>query len=582
MLAAVDTPPDARVAAHLAECQRCTEDLSRLEGIRRELRFEGLEGAPDVMPGLRRRLGRRPRWHAARLAPAAAFVLAFCTGALAVGVRGVPPVTAEDLPARVLAAQEALAALDAELEIVERGWHDAVPERRFAGRIRYRAPERLWLELEDLTDYPGPEWVPNDVQIVIDEHRSWSEGPLACPREALPACMPRQPRVRVMEGREPFPEAAQSPLDLVVPVQSFHRASDPEVVGTRRIAGRHAIGAEVTAAQLQPLLDGLRSAGAWRDIFPTDPAHLWMDAQTMVPLGVEVFPGADPERGLWEARHGYRDRAGQPYFAVEVTSLAEPAEWASPRAPTTGTVRQSGFRDQSLAPPASLHVPAGMRPYRTGIVGGGQDPRVEVFTWTDGRAWLKVRMTEDWAGGRLFGDLGPVVRMFSVEGVGHLYADEGGRKVAVHGPRRDAVVTGSVEEAVLARVAAGLGITGLPVPEGWQEHSSGDPASVSRLGFLTPDGLAGFGPPAVRREGDKLTLSYAGPGSRGFLLHQRPGTGLSPPLDPGARGVEVRGTVGRFSPMAGELEWVEAGRIIALRSRTLALPELLAVAEALR
>jgi hypothetical protein len=216
------------------------------------------------------------------------------------------------------------------------------------------------------------------------------------------------------------------------------------------------------------------------------------------------------------------------------------------------------------------------------VVGGAGGPRVTVRTWTDGRAWLKVRATRDWPGGRLFGDLGPLVRPLAL-GAGVGYASEDGARVAVHGDGVDLVVGGSLAPTDLARVAAALPVTGRPVPAGWAEAAT---ATLPRVraaspGLLRPRDPAGFAPPAVRVDGKVVTLAYAGPGSRGFLLVQAPGTRLTPPLDADVRGVGVRGSDGRWSADRGQLEWVEDGRVFDLRSATLSLEELLAIAASL-
>jgi hypothetical protein len=207
---------------------------------------------------------------------------------------------------------------------------------------------------------------------------------------------------------------------------------------------------------------------------------------------------------------------------------------------------------------------------------------VAVRTWTDGRAWVKVRATRDWPGGRLFGDLGPLVRPLGL-GAGVAYASEDGGRVAVHGSGVDLAVSGSLAPADLARVAAGLPVAGRPVPDGWAEAATATlpEARAAGPGLLRPSDPAGFAPPAVRVDGKAVTLAYGGAGSRGFLLVQAPGVRLTPPLDEDATGVRVRGSDGRWSPGRGELEWVEAGRSFDLRSTTLSLEELLAIAASL-
>ena len=65
------------------------------------------------------------------------------------------------------------------------------------------------------------------------------------------------------------------------------------------------------------------------------------------------------------------------------------------------------------------------------------------------------------------------------------------------------------------------------------------------------------------------------------MLTQRRGTALPPPSSGGEIGVEVRGTVGRYSPAEGEVAWVEAGTVCTLRSSTLGLGELAALAAGL-
>jgi hypothetical protein len=602
------------LAAHLAGCAACAAFQAHSAAIRQQLRFEPVGAVPDVAPrvltAVRHRAppaegsglaaagpppaaAGRPagRRHGRLLPVAAAFLAGAVVGATFVGLGGRRPaqVALADLPARVVAAQRTLTSLAAEVSLVERNWHPDVPERVLTGRLRYRAPESLALWLTDRTAYPSAAWVRNDVTLVVTGGRWWTRGPRSCPVEAQPACTPRTPRVRLVERREPFADATPVPLDLVTPVRSFTPAAAPAPLGTRRVAGRAAEGVATTAAQVAPLLAGLAPAGNLRAFHPTDPVQLWLDQAALIPLALRVTVATGGERQRWAAAHGYPDRPGQ--VVLELTlrdvTLNRPLEAGAFPPPPAGTrAEDAGFRD-GPAPgtaaggtvPELAWLPAGFRPYRSGAIGGAGGPRVMVRSWTDGRAWVKVRATRDWPGGRLFGDLGPLVRPLAL-GAGVAYASEDGGRVAVHGDGVDLVVGGSLAASDLVRVAAGLPVTGRPVPGGWAEAATATlaQARAASPGLLRPRDPAGFAPPVARVDGKVVTLAYAGPGSRGFLLVQAPGARLTPPLDADARGVAVRGSDGRWSVERGQLEWVEDGRVLDLRSATLSLEELLAVA----
>jgi hypothetical protein len=121
------------------------------------------------------------------------------------------------------------------------------------------------------------------------------------------------------------------------------------------------------------------------------------------------------------------------------------------------------------------------------------------------------------------------------------------------------------------------------VPDGWPEAATVRLAEASddHPGLLTSSDHDGFAAPAVLVGEGSVTQLYAGPGDRSFVLVQRPGTQLSPSPDPDVVGTRVRDQPGRDSFARGELEWVEAGSVVSLRSTTLSLGELLAIAEAL-
>ena len=56
---------------------------------------------------------------------------------------------------------------------------------------------------------------------------------------------------------------------------------------------------------------------------------------------------------------------------------------------------------------------------------------------------------------------------------------------------------------------------------------------------------------------------------------------FTPPLDPDTFGLTCAADDGRYSPDRHELEWLEGDRTISLRSTTLSVEELLAIAEGL-
>ena len=335
-----------------------------------------------------------------------------------------------------------------------------------------------------------------------------------------------------------------------------------------------------TAAQAAPLLAGLAPAGAGnlRSLHPADRVELWLDEAALVPLALRVIAAPTGERRASAASHGYRDRPGQVVLELALlrVSLNRPLEAdAFPPPPAGAEAEDAGFRDRDpggagpgspadreMAATAPAWLPAGFRPYRAGMAGGRLGQRWPSAPGPTGGRGFKVPATRNWPGGRLFGDLGELVHQPASAPVWPTGARTGPR-VAVHGRGLDLLVTGSMGEADLARVAASLPVAGRPVPAGWAEAATSTlPEAVAADPALRrPRDLRGFAPPAVRVDGGTVTLAYAGPGSRGFLLVQAPGDRLTPPLaEATPAGVRVRGTDGRWSPGRGELEWVKRRR----------------------
>lgn len=591
---------EADVEEHLSRCADCRRFDAAMRAVRQQLRYEPVDDVPDVAPEVRRRIeqerhGRRstrrpaPSRRARALALAAAVAVGAVAGALLVTDRGTEPGpdAAASVPDEVVAAQFELSGVDAELELVERGWHPQVPERRWSGRLIWQAPESLSLDLRDRTRYPSDDWVPDDVQLVVDGDRRIASGPRDCPVQTQPACTPPRPETQVTTGREPFADGAPVPLDLVLPVASFAGAAEPARLGERTIAGRDATGLQVAVAQVQPVLDGLRPAGNLREVHPSDPVDLWLDVETLAPLALTVRVGDAPGRSTWASNRGYTDELGDEILELTVRSVrygeTAPRTPATPTGPGT-TEHDAGFRDGPVPTVVTAaRVPVGFELQRTGTT-NADGPTVDVASWSDGRAWLKVRSTPAWPGGRLFGDLGPMVRAVELEDGGVAYVNDRGDRVAVHTAHLDVVVTGSLPESLLVGVASTLGLRGEPIPDDWAEASTADrPAALAALpGLLLPDDLPGFGAPALRVDDGAVTARFAGAGARTFTLVESAGDRLSPPLDASVIGVEVRGGEGRWSDARHELEWVEDGVVVSLRSPTLGLNELLSVAEAMR
>jgi len=382
-------------------------------------------------------------------------------------------------------------------------------------------------------------------------------------------------------NRPPFADDAAVPLELIVPVRSFTRVDTATVVGEGEVAGRPTVEVTAVAAQVGPLLEGLAPAGNLRAVHPTDEVHLSLDAERMVPLRLRVVASTDPDRVAWAVQRGYADHPGLVILDLAVTALdlgVPPADDFVP--PTSPAAVDAGFRagDPGLALDPS--VPDGFATSREGRVDGATP--TAIWSWSDGRAWIRLQATDAWAGSGLFGDLGPLVRPRPF-GDGEVFVRADGRRIGLHADGLDLVVDGSVGTDELVAVLDGLDVAPVDLPEDWPEHRSASQAAIrgavpGALGL----GVEGFERPAARLDGGSVVLFAVGAGDRSLRLDQVPGTRISPPLEPDYVTVEVRGHPGRYAPGSGRLEWVEDGRVQILRGTGLTRDELLAVAEGLQ
>lgn len=548
-----------------AEGEAFLATASRLRSL---LRVEEAIVPPDVTDAVleqirasRSATGRR-RQRPLLLVAAAVFVVAALATGLLVrsgGPLGPEPVLA-DVGDDVLEAQADVFALDAELTLVEHGAHPDLPVRRYAGTLRYQAPERLWLHLEEQTARPAS-WPANDVELVVDERLAWSTGLRDCPVGQQSGCL-RSPETRLVTEVAPFAADHVAPLDLVIPAGAFLPSAD---LSTTEVDG--AIVLETTVARLQQTIDGLRAGGALRSVHPTDRVRLELNRDTFTIRHLTVFAGGAPSRTTWAATNGYTEAAGTEILdlSVRVTALPD-----SPFPdPPTAAARPAGFDDRdTIDAPAPAYLPPDYSAHRSGVL-ATSGPDLTIRSWSNGRAWIRLDTTTDPTGETLLGGIGPIARQVRVgDGVG--YTDPAGRIVSLHTDTLDLALTGSVPLDTLVRVAASLLLRGEALPDSWPQGNVLDELPDGALG---PDG-----PLIARYDGTDLVVAVPGPGATSAVLNQRPGTRLDPPTAEVVT-APVRGVTGRYDPRAGVLSWVEDGWVRDLRSDGLDLAALQRLAE---
>jgi hypothetical protein len=563
---------DHEVEAHVQSCASCGEFERISLDVRRALRF----GTDEADAGLTARVlaavqsptrdgpidDHRPRRRS--LAAVAVFVLcALVAFTVTRGRDGIAPATAEDRADLVARGQAAVRSLEADVSLYELG-SDGLVSRHAEGDLTYVAPEGVRLRLHADA---------GDVEVGVNGETAWRRGDQSS----------------TVRGREPFDAAGWSALELVVPVDAFGR--DDAGTGETTVEGRAARVATATVAQVDELLGALRTGGGWRALHPADAVTLWLDAESAVPLRLEVRAAPDGDRSAWAARRGLAEPDGGVLFVAELSGVElNRAGGAAVAAPVgNGDARDLGFVDRTLSAsevPEPAWLPAGMVEYRSGERRSpGADHAVLVRTWTTGRAWLKVSATHEWAGDRLFGSIGELVRPVTTA-AGVVYVAEDAAAVAVHGYGIDVIVTGSVGEAELVHVAESLGVSGREMPAWWAESGSKtiDELSTSAHPVLVPPGserLDGASV-SVAQRGDSVEIAITGPGARGARVVERSGSRLPPPEDPDARTVTVRGREGRYSPALGELVWVERDRLLVVSSTTLTQKEMTSLVSTFR
>jgi hypothetical protein len=623
--------PRALVALehHLEGCAECRAFERGAYRLREAARFEVAPAIPDLVepimaaveaesgarrPGLRvvrpMRLPRR-RSPLPRLAPAvAAVVVGALVGSLVVGgpwsedgPDRTSALAAEDVARGVADAARGLEAYAATFAITEHHLSPAVPERRLTMRVWFRAPERFRLEVSDETAYPTPT-TPTDLELVVSDDAWYASGPAPCPASRCPQ------RTTTVRNRVPFSSAAPAPTDLVLPLTALAEPDAIDVVGDDTAIGRPAVVVEVPFERAASLFPFLSLGGEWRPFFPGDRVRIWLDADSWFPLRWEVFPAGGRERDAWALRFGLPEEPSrEAVFAVEALSLdptpPPPGVFA---VPSTGRAEDQGARAvaaEDLAARAGFEpvAPAqlaGLDLYRA-VLPGNPDAGEAIVTYAGGLSFLTLGESRSWAGDDPFGSVG--VRAEEVplgDGVGYYEpaSPVHGRRVSIHAAGTDLYLESNLPRDRLLSVAATLPVVGLRMPETWRVREAsgvlvervtleearaalgtaiGQPRSL-------PSGFALASVELVRAEGRSgatLFFSDAEAGSRVLRLHVEAADALPPASSARQLGVEVAGTVGRWTPSRSQLEWVADGVYRSLDGPGLTLRELLAVASSI-
>lgn len=590
------------VEAHVAGCQTCQAFAAGSERLRVLSRLEAAPGVPDLVPSIMARVAPARRGRA-WLPAAAAFVAGAVAGAvLAGGLPAAGPDTAlaTEVPDRIAGAAAHVTRYRATFRIMERNFHSDVPVRRMTARVAFAAPERFRAQIRDRTAYPSGAWPRNDLLLDVDRDRWTLRGPVTCPREALPACAPGGMEERGLTGREPFDGQAPLPTDIILPLRSLAGSERVRVAGNGEVLGRATVDVDLAYRDAAPLFAYLHEGGTWRPLFPLDRVRLSLDEETWFPLAFRVFPAPGRERAAWAVRNGLPNEPPE-RAVLDVTAEALDTRAGPPHAvaPALGG-RDLGFRDVPVdaAVPLPAHT-SGLGPYRAGRTGG-----TSVVSYARGLSWLKVSATRSWPGPEPFGLRPGPSEPLNLPGGGRAAYQPAtlasGRRVSIHAGGWDLVLESNLSRARLVAAAASVPVRGLPLPldrrvrrlpGGAVRIGVGERVAAAAFdGLLMPRRLpAGYRIATIdlleTTSHTAVTVHAWRPGTEldgtGLVLHQSSTGDLPPPMDPGVLSVRVRGAIGRYAPDRGELEWIEGGAYRSLRSETLSLGELLAVARGL-
>lgn len=587
--------------SHLERCAGCTAYRTIIERARSAVRLELVESVPDMADeiiesvstrGPRER--RKQAWtENLRVGLVAAVVAALLIiGASLPGSDRPPAVaSADEIGRDIRAAAAGIDRYKAGYDIVERGWHPLVRERRFHAEVAYAAPDLVRVVIRDLTAYPDRDgWPANDVELVANGSGWWLREPLDCPPAALPGCgQTERGSERAVVRRQPFDGSTPVPTDMVLPVESVANSDAVVVEGRERVGYREAVHVRVPYLHAQRLISSLQFGGSWRAFHPLDRVDIWLDTETSFPLRFTVTRGESPERDVWARDSGYRDVRPLLYDAT-LTSLRSDLEGETFRLPPAIVTRDGGFRRtdaiEDMPVPRKLN---GLSFYTSGVSKSGE----QIAAWARGMQWLRMSVI------RPASTLSASSEPLTVGDQIMYYrpaSPSNARQIELRWGSATIVLESNLERAGLVRIAASLPVKTSPVPQtietGERRIERGGPELASRYGFVSsPAWLpAGYRARAV-------VASSSPSGTTVSVYHRR-----SQILDGGTEirithsdavkrlwpsseryeVVKVRGSLARFSSGRSELEWVEGTTYHAISAPGFDLATIVAIAESLR
>jgi hypothetical protein len=603
--------------AHAAGCSECRAFADRSARVRSAVRIRPAEPVPDLVDGimaavaversrpaairtldraLPRRAGAPPRRSRLLAQVAAAAIVGLVGGSVLVGGPwqrpADRPIAAAALVREVRRAAPSIDAFQGTYAIVERGFSETVPVRRFEMWVAFRSPQRFRLDVTDHTDYPAS-WTPNDLTYIEHVPATYLAGPSGCPADLAPDVCPRT-RATVVRSTE-FSTSAPLPADVVLPLATFASPRGFSVVGGGAFDGRETVLVELTYDRAFSMFPFLRMGGSWRPFFDRDRVVLWLDATSWQPVRWTVSPSASADRRDWELRFGLKpEAAGPTILDVRLLSSSREPPAASlfdiPGGAPSAVGSLGAARDQLGYAPAA---PAGAGDLDLVSVVLPPDPAratpSSLLVYADGLDYLRIGERLDWSGPGPFGPLDVDAEEVRLAGGGVAYyepAGEGfGRRLALHASSGDLYLESNLPRDELLEIAASIPVRATSLPRAWLEPPSDD-VEVERVPVRRAIAAAGL-PGSIARglpggyviaSAERSAIGGEPAGVTFFLrqvemdavgepiaLHLEP-AGKLPPASPSSRStVTLLSGEGRWTSRRSLLEWIDGGTYHSLQ-----------------